>query len=114
MTLAHDGGLVDNPFHVLELSPGSSSIEIERAGQRLLAMLGIGMESAATYPSPLGTRPRDADLVRRSVDALRDPERRRVAEIWALLPPGPRQEPGDPMLEPWPEALEALGWVRRS
>ncbi|MCA9492970.1 MAG: hypothetical protein KC621_23730 [Myxococcales bacterium] len=105
-------GLLDNPFHVLELSPGCTPMEIERAGNKLLAMLGVNMEAAATYRGPLGPRPRDADLVRRSMDALRDPDRRVVAEFWAAVPLGEADEDVDPMFAPWPEALEALGWVR--
>lgn len=104
-------GLVDNPFHVLELSPSCTAMEVERAGNKLLAMLGVDMESARTYRGPLGPRPRDADLVRRSMDALRDPDRRVLAEFWAAVPPGDPPE-ADPTSEPWPEALEALGWVR--
>lgn len=105
-------GLVDNPFHVLELSPGCTPMEVERAGNKLLAMLGVGMEAAATYRGPLGSRPRDADLVRRSMDALRDPDRRVVAEFWAAVPFGDPADEVDPVFAPWPEALEALGWVR--
>lgn len=100
-----------NPFHVLEVRPGASAMEIERAGQRILAMLGVGLEAAATYPSPLGPLPRDADLVRRSLDELRDPAKRAVHEVWAALPPGD-PPPADDRLAPWPEALRALGWER--
>lgn len=101
--------LAENPFHVLELRPGATAVEVERAGQRLLAMLGVGLAGAGTYATPLGPRPRDADLVRRALDELRDPARRALHEAWATLPPGD-PPPRDEALDPWPGALRALGW----
>jgi len=101
--------IADNPFYVLELGPQATPMEVERAGQKLLAMLAVGLESAATYPSPLGPRPRDADRVRQALDTLRDPRRRALHEVWAALPA--REIPPD--AEPvagWPEGLAALGW----
>ena len=98
-----------NPFYVLGVRPGATPPEIERAGQRLLAMLGVGLAAARTYETPLGRRERDPDLVRRALDALRDPERRWLHEVWAELPPvevGLASPPSDP----WPEALRALGF----
>ena len=103
--------IAENPFHVLELRPGAEPMQVERAGQRILAMLGVGLEAAAAYPTPLGPRIRDADLVRRAMDELRDPVRRAVHEVWAALPPGDPPPPDD-RLAPWPEALRALGWER--
>ncbi|HHO49359.1 MAG TPA: hypothetical protein ENK18_00445 [Deltaproteobacteria bacterium] len=113
--------IAENPFYVLELRPDATAAEIERAGQKLLAMLEIGLEAAASYPTPLGGMPRDPDQVRRAVDELRDPERRIVHELWATLQPdieatlqlvpgahGERTEP-----DPWPGAMAALGWGRR-
>ena len=74
-----------------------------------MAMLAVGLESAQSYATPFGTRPRDPDLVRSALDALRDPRRRALCEIWAALPP--REIPPDVELEPgWPEPLRALGW----
>ena len=104
-------GLADNPFHVLELPVTATRMEIERAGARLLAMLGVGMEAAGTYASPLGRRPRDDDLVRRSLDRLRDPARRAIDEVWGQLPPAESSEPlSDPTLAPWPEARRVMGF----
>lgn len=104
-------GLAENPFHVLEVPVTASRVEIERAGARLLAMLGVGMEAARTYPSPLGPRPRDEDRVRRALDRLRDPARRAIDEIWGRLPPADADEAlSDPALAPWPDARRALGF----
>lgn len=104
-------GLADNPFHVLELPVTATRMEAERAGARLLAMLGVGMDAAATYASPLGPRPRDADLVRRSLDRLRDPARRAIDEVWGQMPAAdPSEALSDPTLAPWPEARRVLGF----
>jgi hypothetical protein len=108
-----DPGLGDNPFHVLEVPVTATRPEIERAGAKLLAMLGVGMEAARTYRSPLGPRPRDEDLVRRSLDRLRDPTRRAVDEIWGRMPVVDVQPPlSDPALAPWDGAMRALGFER--
>jgi hypothetical protein len=103
------GTIAQNPFYVLEVRPSATEREIERAGQKLLAMLTIGLEGADTYPTPAGPRPRDADLVRRALDELRNPEKRWMHEIWARLPPDP-VAPVASAPEPWPEVLAALGW----
>ena len=93
--------LEKNPFFVLELPGDCSAMEIERAGQKLLAMLRVGMTGAKTYATPLGVRPRDEDAVRTAVAALRDPAARAVAELWA------RPE----VWEAVPEAEARLRWV---
>jgi len=49
--------------------------------------LTVGLADAATYPTPLGPRPRDADRVRSAAAILRDPARREIAAFWAMLPP---------------------------
>lgn len=101
--------IADNPFYVLEVPPTATSIEVERAGQKLLAMLAVGLDAASHYPTPLGDRPRDADCVRTALDALRDPKRRAQHEVWAALPA--RAIPPDMAPEaPWPEGLAAFGW----
>lgn len=109
--MSSDGRIDGNPFYVLEVRPGALPVDIERAGQRLLAMLGVGLEAARTYPTPFGPRPRDPELVRRALDELRDPNRRWAHEIWAELPPAEIPAATAP-LDPWPEAMEALGWRR--
>jgi hypothetical protein len=104
-------GFRDNPFHVLEVPVTATRPEIERQGAKLLAMLGVGMAAARTYPSPLGPLPRDEDLVRRSLDRLRDPARRALDELWGRAPAADPSEPlSDPALGPWSAARRALGF----
>lgn len=101
--------IADNPFYVLDLRPTATAIEVERAGQKLLAMLAVGLDAAKVYLTPLGERPRDEDRVRQALDALRDPRRRALHELWASLPP--REIPPERLADPrWPEALAAFGW----
>ena len=111
----------DNPFFVLGLGPSCARAEIEREGQRLLAMLELGLSAALTYQTPVGERQRTADKVRSAMAELRTPERRIVHELWARVAPaatardasegGPASE--DPRLAPWTEAPAALGWRPR-
>src|SRR5688572_23997332 len=89
----------DNPFYVLGLPAGASRVEVERAGQRLLAMLELELSAAERYPTPLGERDRTVDKVRWAMAELRDPERRLGHELWARLAPelvvsGPVPRPG--------------------
>lgn len=123
----------ENPFYVLGLRPECSRAEMEREGQKLLAMLELSIEAARTYKTPLGPMPRTSDRVRQAMAELRDPQKRLVHELWAQLPAEPetagpnkngendpndekapaeggpaRAEPG-----PWPEAREALGFGAR-
>jgi hypothetical protein len=77
----------DNPFYVLGVGPDATRAEIEREGQKLLGMLELGLQSAATYATPVGPGERTADKVRRAMADLRDPERRLGHELWARLPP---------------------------
>jgi hypothetical protein len=101
-----------NPFFVLELAPDCSRIEIEREGQKLLAMLQIGLDGAAEYSTPFGRRPRTPELVRESMAALRDPRRRLIAEMWARAPSdgGAGGEPGGDPDRGWAEAMSAFGF----
>ena len=98
-----------NPFYVLGVARNCTRAEFERAAQRLLAELGLGLAKAATYVTPLGPQPRNADRVRRAAAELRDPARRLWHEIWASLParPLPRRQRARA-----PSALSALGWTR--
>ena len=43
-----------NTFFVLGLRPYCGRADVEREGQKLLAMLEVGLSPARTYPSPLG------------------------------------------------------------
>jgi hypothetical protein len=119
----------DNAFHVLELTPSCSRLDVERQGQKLLAMLELGLAAAVTYPTPVGHGTRDADKVRLAMARLRDPDKRLEDELWARLPAdaklaaapvdedadlGLRDLPRAPRPDlPWREALTALGWGRR-
>jgi hypothetical protein len=115
--------LADNPFHVLELPVTASRMEIERAGQKWLSMLEIGVAAAASYPSPLGPRSRTPEAVRMAMAELRDPDKRVVAEMLlaparaGLAPPAIAPGDRDPRpgaMEPWPELAHLLGRRPRS
>jgi hypothetical protein len=77
--------LLENPFYVLELRPTATRAEIERQGQKLLGMLELGLAGSARYRTPLGVGVRTAEMVRKAVAELREPERRLLAEVWARL-----------------------------
>ena len=98
--------LEENPFLVLGIEATASRMEIERAGQKLLAQLAIDSASAKTYSTPFGNRSRDEAKVRTALAALRDPEQRVLHELWAqALTDGETVE-----LPRWREALESVGW----
>jgi len=118
--------IAENPLYVLGLGAGASRIEIERQAQLLLGMLELGFGDASTYATPLGPRPRTADLVRAAAAQLRDPAGRLAAELWLADPdvaaPAPASiddagaaKDAAPAAgpAPFPGALAALGWVRR-
>jgi len=96
-----------NPLWVLELTPDATRLEVERQGQKVLAMLGVGLESASSYPTPFGDRPRTPDAVRQALAALRDPARRAEAEAWFDLPTPGAPAPQAPR---WTDLRERLGW----
>lgn len=77
---------LENPFFVLGVAPDASRIEVERAGQRLLAELAINRAAALHYDTPLGRAPRTSELVRQALAELRDPARRLLHEAWAQEP----------------------------
>ena len=105
-----------NPFFVLELAADATPADVERAGQRLLALLTVGSAHAHTYPTPLGPATRDAEQVRQALAALRDPEQRVLHELWAHLVPADGPAAGHGNAGPWEEAERALGgsalWAR--
>jgi hypothetical protein len=109
--------LADNPFLVLELPTDASRAEIERAGQKLLMMLELGLSGARSHSTPLGPRARTPEMVRAALAELRDPDRRVMHELWALLPvreasPGD-DEPDVELADEAPasfDALQAWGW----
>lgn len=108
------------PFYVLGLRPGCGPMDVEREGQKLLAMLDLGLASAATYASPSGEKTRDVDTVRAAMAELRDPCRRLVHELWAASAPdeafaavsAARDDTPDDPRGPWPDAFRAGGWRR--
>jgi hypothetical protein len=105
--------LEDNPFFVLEVSPEATRMDVERAGQKLLAQLAIQVASAKTYRTPLGIAERDEAKVRTALAALRNPEERVLFESWvdpARVPEAASAPaaPGD--LPPFEAALPSIGW----
>ncbi|MBC8068647.1 MAG: hypothetical protein IAG13_09970 [Deltaproteobacteria bacterium] len=108
----------ENPLLVLELPAEASRAEIERAGQKLLGMLELGLRAAALYPTPLGPRVRTAESVRAAMAELRDPDKRLVHELWIGAPAAivttddedESDDAGD--AEPF-DALTVLGWDAR-
>jgi hypothetical protein len=111
--------IAENPFYVLGLSPEATRIEIEREGQKLLGMIELGMSAALAYPTPLGSKERTSDMVRRAMAELRDPEKRLVHEQWARLEPKLvvdlelDTEDERSTAPAWKNALAVLGWGER-
>jgi hypothetical protein len=103
-----------NPFFVLEVPTNATPPEVERAGQRLLALLALGSAAAVTYQTPLGPATRDADQVRQALATLRDPEQRVLNELWANVRPAGEPAAGlgsnGSCADPWEEAEHAIGW----
>ena len=112
-----EGRIVENPFLVLGVAPDASRVDIEREAGKLLGMLELGLAAATAYETPLGPRTRTPDLVRAAAAALRDPETRLIAEVWARglrgvmvdAAPVAREEAAAPG---WDGALRELGWSR--
>lgn len=102
--------VTENPFYVLEVRPEASAMEVERAGQKLLAMLGVGLAGATDYSTPLGDFQRDDALVRWALDQLRDPVKRARHAGWAQLPPRAAIPVPPETDAAWPELLAQLGW----
>ena len=103
----------DNPFYVLDLAPDCSRAEVERAGQKLLAMLELDLAGARHYQTPAGRVARDAAKVREAMAELRDPQRRLFHELWVVAKPWARGSvgaitPGDD--HGFGAARCALGW----
>ncbi len=100
--------LADNPFLVLEVTASATRMEVERAGQKLLAQLAIGVSAAKSYDTQFGRRERDESKVRTALSVLRDPEQRALYELWSSDAEG-GQEPS-PAPAGWTEALRSIGW----
>lgn len=100
-----------NPCFVLGVDPQAPRLEIERAGQKLLALLTVESASAADYETPLGPGMRDADAVRQALGILRDPDQRLAAELWAeVASEASEADPSDEDAAPWDAAFTAIGW----
>jgi hypothetical protein len=95
------GRFSDNPFFVLAVPIEASRQEVERAGQKLLAELAVGRESAKTYRTPLGPATRTEGGVRSALAELRDPERRLEHEAWASAP----------LSEPPATGMSSVSWT---
>jgi hypothetical protein len=99
-----------NPFFVLEVSPQASRAEVERAGQKLLALLEVGSASVSRYDTPFGPATRNADTVRQAVAALRDPVERVIHELLADVALGAGGTADNPR-STWTGAARAIGWT---
>ncbi len=115
MTVELRARVLDNPFYVLELGPECSRAEVERAGQKLLGMLELGMSGADQYRTPFGAGRRDSAKIREAMAELRDPQRRLLHELWVhgnaeALP----SDPGEPLdlldLPGFEAAPTSMGW----
>lgn len=116
-----------NPFWVLDATASMSRGDIERQGQKLLALLALAAPGSARYQTPLGPRTRTADDVRAALADLRDPSLRLRWEVVTQTvaasdhtlaagensPPSPK-DPRNPAEQPvgWTEALAEAGWRR--
>jgi hypothetical protein len=102
-----------NPFFVLELETTASRVEIERAAQRILALLTIDAAGSQSYATPFGPEIRNADDVRLALSELRDPVRRIVHELWACVELPSDIGQGHEVPAAWVEAPKALGWAKK-
>lgn len=102
--------ILANPFAVLGLTLECSRKEFEREGQKLLGMLELSLDGAATYQTPAGPEERTAELVRWAMAELRDPDRRLFHELFFLQPDQKEAPLNLEAPEAWKEAFRSLGW----
>jgi hypothetical protein len=102
-----------DPFHVLQAPPTANRRELDGAAAELLAALASGVPGAHRYPTPLGERARDSELVNAAALELRDRESRVVHEVWAKLPVRSRAVAPPAAPAPWLGGERALGWRSR-
>jgi hypothetical protein len=100
-----------NPFFVLEVPTQASRAEIERAGQKLLALLALGSVSAESYQTPLGPGKRDADDVRQALATLREPNARVLNELWANIADTCDDQTAGHAAKAWEGCERLLGWT---
>lgn len=105
-----------NPFYLLELDPGCSDTEIERAGQKIIGMLKLGLKNADTYTAPSGEHARNESDVRQALAELRDSQKRLFFEM-LYFPVEARKK--DFLFQPpaqsvfrWAGALRAMGYKK--
>ena len=101
-----------NPFFVLELKTDATRADIERAGQRLLAKFTVSPDGVAMYQTPLGPAVRDADMVRQSLAALRDPVQRITHELWANIGSMEALRFQTSSARKWEDAERTIGWAK--
>lgn len=106
----------DNAFYILGLRPSVSRQQIEREGVKLLGMLELGMPAARQYATPIAVFERTPERVRLAMSELRDPNKRVLHEVFAVLEstPLPLTDAiaSRSALAPWSSALAAFGWER--
>jgi hypothetical protein len=99
-----------NAYYVLELGPTATVSDIERQGQKLVALLSVGARQAGVYSCPFGELPRDETMVREAVARLRDPSlRQQDAAVVRLLLDGSSDAPVDADA-PLPDAFALAGY----
>lgn len=98
-----------NPFFVLGVPGTATPAEIERAGQKLLGQLAIGVKSALSYTSPLGAHERTESLVREALAALRDADVRAACALEARALALASERTPRPSFG-MPDVRRALGW----
>lgn len=64
--------IANNPLWVLGLGPEATALDVERAGEKILGGLALGLKSAASVQTPLGPLARDENTVREAMRQLRD------------------------------------------
>jgi hypothetical protein len=102
-----------DPFVVLQAAPTASRHDLDGVTMQLLEALAAGLPGADRYPTPLGPRRRDPEVVTAAAAELRDRERRIVHEVWARMPV--RGTPVEPAATApaWTGGERALGWRSR-
>lgn len=102
--------ILENPLLVLGVPATATRMEIERAGQKLLAELAIGTRASQSYQTPFGPRDRDESTVRAALAALRNPEERLLSELWLDPEPGRCEATERGAAWVWQDAAASICW----
>jgi hypothetical protein len=102
-----------DPFVVLQAAPTASRGDLDSAALQLLAALAAGLPGADRYPTALGPRRRDPEVVTAAAEELRDRERRIVHEVWARMPVRETRVEPAATAPAWSGGERALGWRSR-